>query len=99
MKTRTEKGVKRVKSPEKGNQFIGAYYPWDAWFRSASRGRVILRRGVDYSCQDHGMASQIRTRAVQRGVSASVLIGEGSVEFRTRPRSAGGYKRGRKAGD
>lgn len=102
-KPRRKSGVKRgksgprVKRPERGNQFVGAYYPWDEWFSKAARRTVRLTRGVDYSCQDHGMASQVRTRAGKRGVSASVLIGEGYLEFRTRPRSAGGYKRGRKA--
>lgn len=55
-------------------------YPWDRWF--SLKYRKKLERGKDYHCKDHGMASQIRNRAREYGVSVSVEIGDGWIIFK-----------------
>ncbi len=45
-------------------------YYWEELFRQR---RFVLRRGVDYTCQQGTMSQQIRNAASKYGVSASVV--------------------------
>lgn len=65
-----------------GYKMVGksvAKYPWDRWFRQQ---QFTLVRGVDYTCQPHGMAVLVRNTAGHRGLRVSVKINEGVITVR-----------------
>ncbi len=47
-------------------------YPWDDWF--ARKKPFVLKKGIDYKCQPHSMAQQVRNAALTRGVQVSIQI-------------------------
>lgn len=52
-------------------------HPWEAWFEGASVSKVKyleLTRGVDFDCEVHNMAVQIRNRARATGYLVSIQI-------------------------
>lgn len=58
---------KRVVHPE---------YDWGKWFQRKS---FRLVQGQDFNCEVHGMASQIRNKASQRGLKVSLKIADGVI--------------------
>lgn len=60
----------------------GARYPWDEWLKPGSRDVVIVR-GEDYRGRSHGMASTIRQAARKRGLSVSLVVGQGRITIKT----------------
>jgi len=44
-------------------------YPWEEWFSNES---FVLEHGVDFDCQMHGMAQQIRNEVVKLGKAVSI---------------------------
>ena len=44
-------------------------HPWDQWFLL---DEFVLKKGVAFDCQIHGMSVQIRQRAAERGCRVSV---------------------------
>ncbi len=38
-------------------------YPWEEWFTTRVGKELILTRGIDFSCQVHGMVSNLRRMA------------------------------------
>ena len=54
-----------------------AIYPWKKWL---SQTRLELVRGVDYECQPHSMAQQVRNVAHSRGVKVQhITISDDTV--------------------
>ena len=51
-------------------------YPWDAWFETLARRKLVLCRGADYFCQPYTMMIVVRLKAKQRGLRVSVYIRE-----------------------
>ena len=51
-------------------------YPWKEWLRA---GVLVLHKGVDYTCQPHAMAQQVRN-AVQRYTWAKVRVEHVSIK-------------------
>lgn len=52
-------------------------YPWDDWL---SKPAVQLERGIDYVCQPHAMAQQVRNAAAARGLRVTIRITEGILQ-------------------
>ena len=42
-----------------------AYYPWEKWFKHKT---IILVQYVDFQCQPHSMAQQVRNAAARLDV-------------------------------
>lgn len=51
-------------------------YPWDRWLR---RRRLVLTRGVQFHCEPHGMAQQVRNAAAKRNKRVSININGSTV--------------------
>lgn len=49
-----------------------AVYPWDKWL--GKKRPFEIRQGVDFSCQLHSMAQQIRNVAKKRGLRVSLHL-------------------------
>ena len=55
----------------KKKRTVHATYDWDRWLK---RKTFQLVRCVDFDCAIHGMASQVRNKAAQRGLKVSLSI-------------------------
>ena len=60
----------------KKKRVVHDQYDWDRWF---SRKSFRLVQGRDFTCELHGMASQIRNKASQRKLKVSLKIADGVI--------------------
>lgn len=60
----------------KKKRTVHATYDWDRWFK---RKTLRLVQYADFDCAVHGMASQIRNKAAQRGLKVSLSIDGGLI--------------------
>src|SRR3990167_2067393 len=75
----------KLRKPSKPQQapasnIIIGRYPYDAWFAASE---VVLRKGLDYKCQSHGLAQQIRSASAARGVQVSLSVQPDKVTIMT----------------
>ena len=61
---------------KKNKRVVHEQFPWDRWFQRKS---FRLVQGQDFNCEVHGMASQIRNKASQRGLKVSLRVADGTI--------------------
>ena len=54
-------------------------YPWNDWFKEATRKPVVLVKGIDFPCQVHSMGIQLRTAAAARELAVKVLTNDDTI--------------------
>lgn len=69
-------------------------YPWEKWL--AQRKPFRLKKGRDFDCAMHSMSMQVRQRAAEHGLKASVLIQDEVLVVELRKGSNGQSRSGRK---
>ena len=59
-------------------------YPWHRWM---SKGRLVLRRGIDYHCTQGSICQQVRNAAARWGLRANLIEQEDRLIVILSPRT------------